>query len=540
MTVLLRTSRDRTPLSTYAYWVAIAGDGAQPAGKPVPDLGRLLDDAFRGIAGRWFQIARDLARRPGSTLSDTVNCAPNVSDFGEMLAWSDLVARWAATAETVLVVCDDPWMFRHLRALSGVQAGPAPALAGRAIRLAMRGMLARWRFALHSAWRAVTRQRRRTTAAKGATWILSYPHPGNDGMGRDAYFGEVADTYRPWRVLHVSSLSAGGAGKAENAKNSASLHAWGSATWALTHLPFFRWKLSAEDAEGPYGWLLRRAAALEGGTAQASLSAWQAHCQRRWLDDRRPAVVAWPWENHTWERALCRDARARGVRTVGYQHSVVGPVMLNYAARSNADGGASLPDTVACTGESTRRRLVAWGLDGKATIIAGALRRPATGSVSQDDSGPLFVALPFDARVSAEMIEAARIAGQQIGCEVIVKAHPVYTHAVKASDGLRPTETPLGEQSRVSAVVFAATTVGLEAALMGLPTVRFLPRGHVALDILPEGTGIPAAGADGLAEAIRKAQAAPPTLTRGDFFASVDGDFWQTLFTKGSPHTHDL
>ena len=89
-------------------------------------------------------------------------------------------------------------------------------------------------------------------------------------------------------------------------------------------------------------------------------------------------------------------------------------------------------------------------------------------------------------------------------------------------DGVIRTDRALGEQRELSAVVFAATTVGLEAVLAGIPTLRFQPRGRIALDILPRGIDVPTVEADGLAAALDRLSD-PPGVSAERVFAAVDG-----------------
>ena len=98
------------------------------------------------------------------------------------------------------------------------------------------------------------------------------------------------------------------------------------------------------------------------------------------------------------------------------------------------------------------------------------------------------------------------------------------------SDALRRTDRQLRDHADISAVVFAATTVGLEAALAGLPTIRFRPRGRIALDILPAGLDLPATDSEGLAEALDRAAPPPPVATE-DVFSPVCKDLWRRELT---------
>mgnify|MGYP004102317975 CR=1 FL=1 len=46
-------------------------------------------------------------------------------------------------------------------------------------------------------------------------------------------------------------------------------------------------------------------------------------------------------------------------------------------------------------------------------------------------------------------------------------------------------------QKSVSAVLYAGTTVGLEALVAGLPTLRFRSGSRLSIDIMPPGLNVP-------------------------------------------------
>jgi hypothetical protein len=94
-----------------------------------------------------------------------------------------------------------------------------------------------------------------------------------------------------------------------------------------------------------------------------------------------------------------------------------------------------------------------------------------------------------------------------------------------SGNGLVRTDKPLKEHPELRAVIYAATTVGLEAALAGLPTVRFRPQGRLALDILPKGVDLPVADAAGMEDALNTLTA--PTLSRDQIFSPVSHALWQ-------------
>lgn len=532
VTVLLHTSPDLPSDKTPAFWVSL-GDGpaALAHNKRRPDVSAQLEDAFDAIAARWFELAKDLAATPSAELAHAPACAVNASDFGLMLAWTRLVDAWAAEAETTLVICDDPWMFHHLARRPGIDAGRPPPLWSKAAGLWFRGFAARLKAAARYSLTCLRSRARRPNGSSGDSWLLVYAHPTSTADGEDGYFGDLMRTM-PYlqRVLHVDcgwkrARELGRDGR------TFSLHAWGNPLFALALLPFSKWRPNPAQKRGEAGWLVRRAAALEGGTGQAAAIRWQGHCQERWLAATGPGVVAWPWENHAWERSFVRATRAGKTITIGYQHSVIGRHMFNYAAVSNVDGAASLPDRVLCSGASTRDQLRAWGMDDGRLGIGGGFRFSQRGRTQFDPAAPVFVALPFDQATAAEMVATVRrIAGGKR--RFLVKDHPMTPFAFDNSPGVERSRVPLGQHQRLSAVIFAATTVGLEAVLLGLPTVRFRPTGTFVIDILPRGVSVPVAGPDDL-DAVLEGLVPPPAIDRETVLAKPDRALWASVLNPG-------
>ncbi len=531
MSVLLRRSRDLPGPTAYSTWAAIGEPRAAPdPARCVPRLGARLEGAFEAVADEWWALARDLGSEPSARAAHAPAAAPNASDLGLMLAWTRLVDEWAANGtESILVLCDDPWMFRHLTGRPGVTAGAAPGLFGAELHLFLRGLASRARVAARTAYAALVCRGQRRTAGRAAPALLVYGHPASTADGIDAYFGTLMrDLPSLARVLHTDCPPARAKALAKDGRTAA-LHAWGS-PWAALAALGARWTPSPAHRTGPHGWLVRRAAAIENGHGNIAMTHWQNHCQRRWLTACRPRAVAWPWENHPWERAFVRAAHALNVRTVGYQHSVVGRHMLNYAARSNPDGAASLPERVICTGRSTLAHLARWGIPEDRLAVGGAWRFPAALRTRFDPAAPVFVALPFGGAIAAEMTAAARDLASA-GRTVAVKDHPMTPFTFAETPNLRRTNRPLSEQDAVSAVVYAATTVGLEACLAGLPSIRFRSRNAIALDILPDGVTVPTTERESIVSDLARLIAAAPhrAAAREDIFAPADKALWSQL-----------
>lgn len=535
MTVRLCKDPATAALGADAEWVHIPMDREAPptaleASREKPGLPGMIEQAFDRCAPDWWALGKAFARDPSAALAHAPACVTNASDFGMMLVWTDLVAQWATDDKETLVICRDPWLFRHLSQIKGVRAGAAPDLLPTVLRLAVRGLISRILVIARVALASVTLRQQRDAFGRGSAALLVYGHPASNVEGRDGYFGDLLRRLPHLaRVLHVDCPLQRAKALAADGRT-ISLHAFGKPTYALALL-FARWRPSQNLRSTDVGWLVKRAAAREGSTGQAAMIMWQNHCQARWLQTCRPAIVAWPWENHSWERSLVREASRLGVQTVGYQHSVIGEQMLNYAPASNRDGLNEIPERILCSGPATCEQLRCWGIPSTRLQVGGALRFTDGRAPIRERNAPVFVALPFDSITAAEMVAAARAAVAN-GHRFLVKDHPMTPYDFDETTNVLRTDKPLNDHAAVAAVVYAATTVGLEAILAGLPTLRFRPKGRLALDVLPQGVSAPAVEATTL-DAALISPPAPPPIRRDDIFAPVDMTLWQQVLQQG-------
>lgn len=533
MSVLLSTSVRLPAASAFATWCAVAPACPDlPQATQRPGFAAELEGALEDIFPEWLAVGKSLSAHDGGALVHATSGGHNASDLGLTMAWLHLARRWAGETPVTLIVCDDPWVYRALAGLDGVDAGPPPPLLRQQARLALRGIAARTVATIRTAraWLGL-----RSTAANFPSHraaLLVYGHPASAPDGTDAYFGtlmrEKPDLVR---LLHTDCPQARARYLAADGRTW-SLHAFGSMA-ALLRMPFVRWHPTGVPAG--LSWLIRRAAAMENSRASAAMTYWQTICQRRWLGLAAPQAVAWPWENHNWERAFAREARACGTRTIGYQHASFGWQERNHAAASNPDGTNSLPDRVICAGAAWRARLIRLGIPDGLLAIGGAWRYPAAPVVSRDPEGPVFVALPAHHTIASQLLDALRPLAAA-GRRFLVKSHPLTPISFTPAPGLSATDRPLGEQSAISAVVFASSTVGLEARLAGLPVVRFLPTGLVGSNVLPDDWTVPTADATGLSGVLDSAVPAPvPTVDNAEVFAPVERALWHAVLALDTP-----
>ena len=532
MTVLLHHSADLPPAGSYQSWFAVTGTTTSlPKDSKLPRLAARLEEAFNESRETWWRLGLKMFEAPGADFAYAPTGAVFGSDFGIMLAWSRLCAELAEGEIKVLVVCDDPWLFRHLAHLPGVEAASAPGLFRRRLVLWGRGYLSRLKTSLRVALAALRLRGQRKILPGGEPVLLVYGHPQSNAKGWDAYFGDLMTNIPASRRLLHTDCPAGRALELSADGRTASLHAWGCPLFALS---LFRitWRPLKAHLQGEFGWLIRRAAKIENSGGGLAMSRWQMHCQRRWLKAAKACSVVWPWENFNWERDLCRAARRLGVATYGYQHTAIGPHQLNYSPRTNRDGLHSIPDRIIANGPAYGDEMIEWDFPEERVVIGGAFRlnRPQTDIYNKN--GPIFVPLSAHRATAASQVIAGKILASD-GQKVLIKEHPMYPVDFDETDNLKRTQISLFEQSSVSLVLYCTGTVGLEAALAGLPALRLMLDDRIAIDFLPKGITVPKTTLDDLANAIATA---PPTVEVNweDIIGDVDPDFWVDLLTENT------
>jgi hypothetical protein len=282
-----------------------------------------------------------------------------------------------------------------------------------------------------------------------------------------------------------------------------------------------------KQLQGAEGWLIRRAAIIEGSGGAAAMTRWQIRCQSTWLADTRPACITWPWENHPWERDITRQAKRLGIRTVGFQHTVIGPHMFGQSPASNTDGLNSIPDMIVCNGPAYRANLAEWGIPDQRLLIGGNLRLSEQKGFTYDPNGPIFVALPGHLGFSRQMMKAVYPLGLK-GYDFLFKVHPMYDFSFDETDNIKRTFATLEELPGVSAVLYCLGTIGLEALLRGMPTLRFSPQGTIALNTLPTMLNARAVDSETLAAeltSIHKPEAPEP----GTILSAIDNNVWNQV-----------
>ena len=196
----------------------------------------------------------------------------------------------------------------------------------------------------------------------------------------------------------------------------------------------------------------------------------------------------YPYENRAWEKSLMQGLRSSspGTKVVGYQHASVAPIHANFFLGEGEASVIPLPDQILTTGEVVQEWLEEVGNYPKGLFkTACALRQSAPGSTApkhrREKTSRILVALAtnFTEHVNTVVFVEQAI-GSVDGFEVRIRPHPAFSleRVIDAAplnnrEFFRASPGSLADDMEwADVVLYATSTVGLEAVSLGLPAVR--------------------------------------------------------------------
>jgi surface carbohydrate biosynthesis protein (TIGR04326 family) len=213
--------------------------------------------------------------------------------------------------------------------------------------------------------------------------------------------------------------------------------------------------------------------------------------------------LVYPYENRSWEKMLVLGMRRScpQTRLVGYQHAAITPSHFHFFFGPEEADVTPLPDVVLTTGPFVRDWLENEGGYPTGVLAEGcALRNTAldiTNAKTPSERRPerLLVALAHpqleDYTKTLMMLREALRSNS--GWEVVIRPHPRNPQSAEAAlrasafAGASLPSLSTGalkeELERAGVVVYSSSTVGLEAACRGIPTICLDP--GKALDMDP-------------------------------------------------------
>jgi hypothetical protein len=454
--------------------------------------------------------------------------SPEASPLFEQICLLYLALSKAAEYPNLLIIAEDPWLYRILARHIGVDNACSAgdrwraewARSLRCAQLYSRVFPARAIFLARGACRILLARLLRLSGPQKAdddrnVGLVSYAFPAKlkGGDYVDPFFGELPSVIdklgrRPLFIfpLHTPSRLFFDIAKTGS---SAVLAAWASARDLIRScLSLGKIEGAIPNFKGPNlnidaTVLIRHELLEENASNRFVLNLWQLMAWRRFgrHAGRAFGSVIHIFENHPWEKGLNYGLSFSSIKRAGYQHSTVPSLLMNYIP-----GGPSErpfhPQQIIANSPDGKRTLVANGWDSSKIVVGGALRylssqNPAPPSITNPkimrrDSSivSLYVVMPgVPSLARIFMSELREFALTNPDVHFYLKFHPsvrLNPAEYNSVSSFELTESGLSDaQSRVDAVLFVSSTLGLEATLMGMRTYRYIPEGTLTLDPIP-------------------------------------------------------
>jgi hypothetical protein len=212
------------------------------------------------------------------------------------------------------------------------------------------------------------------------------------------------------------------------------------------------------------------------------------YCGRSLGSSLRVTRCLYPYENRAWEKMLIQGLRASSPQTqiVGYQHASLAPIHANFFLGPDEAEIMPLPDSILTTGSVIQNWLEREGNYPPGIFkTACALRQNQSGSTNpaerRGETTRVLVALATSFAEHLNTILFVEKAFQPpLKYQVRVRPHPSFpldTVLVDTPSTLReffePSTGSLDDDLEwADVVLYATSTVGLEAVLAGVPAIR--------------------------------------------------------------------
>lgn len=227
---------------------------------------------------------------------------------------------------------------------------------------------------------------------------------------------------------------------------------------------------------------------------------------KRWLKEssQQKITIIYPFENQPWEKMLgiAASESDKPARLVGYQHSTVPSLLLNYFLGAEESSNMPFPHCIVADSDHALEILKNAGYGRVELVNGGALRyeylyEMERNITQQVRRGPeaVLVALPYLTSLVQEMLSAVfnAFADLEDSPRIVIKFHPATS---PKRLGIRfpswPAHFEKTEKSipeilkEVDLVICWSSTMVLEMFLAGVPVIRYCSENTIGLGALDE------------------------------------------------------
>ncbi|MFA6091814.1 MAG: hypothetical protein WCU88_02275 [Elusimicrobiota bacterium] len=211
---------------------------------------------------------------------------------------------------------------------------------------------------------------------------------------------------------------------------------------------------------------------------------WFKACADALLQNIRAERLLFPFENRAWERMLMASFRENAPQAplIGYQHATITPFHLNFMLGEQGQELLPLPNRIVTMGEVTLERMAEQGFFPRERLALGCALRQSPAKIRETRApGSRLRVLSALASSQEEYRTTLRLLKDAFPGQthqLVLRPHPVIPLAPALKAAPLPFEyeidsgSPLNEAlGAADVVLFASSTLGLEAVRRGIPAV---------------------------------------------------------------------
>jgi hypothetical protein len=219
-------------------------------------------------------------------------------------------------------------------------------------------------------------------------------------------------------------------------------------------------------------------------------------------------ALIFPFENHMWEKMLCMGIHHNesDMILIGYAHSIVSPMYLNYTISSDEQAVCPIPDIIMVNGSRAMNVLRESGFTKTRIVICGAFRfeyltRKREYGIKKHSEINILVVPTAGVNETLELLDKIILAyaGRE-GTKVYIKLHPnlpiskISQYLPAFPDNIQICERPIDALLTISdLVIYTESAVSIEALSNHIPVLHINSDFRIDMDIFNESDRIKSA-----------------------------------------------
>ncbi len=465
----------------------------------------------------------------------------------------------------IIFIVEDQWLYKHLfeKYRDAAEFSGRKSVLPELIKLMARGFFSRAYFFLTATFKCLinTFCLSDKNTVEGNHFIISWIEDSffNDQKYDNKYFNKIEEVFNDERIKfsYITTLSVSRKLKSLCKKHGVNIFLDNYINLiSVARAAFSTFRISKSNGEFfSYKTLLNREEVYEFSKSSFLLNLLYYYAFNNLLSrfTGKQIKIIYLFENQPWEKMLClavKDKRA-GAELIGYQHSTVPTLLLNYFLGKREEEIIPKPNILVTNSDYNLDLLKNSGYGKLPMHNGGALRYEYLFHIKRKSDSEInavkkvLIALPSSVELTEEMITVLLTSFSSLNGNIrfIVKFHPdIQMNSFKL--GVLPEHISVAREKishylpEISLAVYSSSTVGLEALLAGVPVIKYYSEHLLDLDPLDAVSDLPVLKCSGknmrdqiLLALGKNYSFAETEIDLKRYFAPIDVETWKNILT---------